>query len=332
MKKLQQISHGEPSEVVKLLEVSAPKPLDDEILIKMEAAAVHLADIKRFRGEHGFEATKLPATPGYEGIGRIVDKGNKVTSFAIGDRVFPWWGAGTFSEKICVKAADSLPAPEGDATQLALMLVNGMTSVCLLEDFAKLKKNDWIIQNGANSSCGRYLIVLAKERGIKTCNIVRRKDLFNELYELGADVCLLDKEKADDLSEEVKLKTKDAEINLGFDLVSGTGTERIARCLNYGGKVVNYGYISGKPCSLPFNDLFFNNITLTGMSTGRGLAKRKIEDIRKIYEMLARKISEGKLRAAIAGTYTLDQFTEAFQHAEKTGEERKGKIILILNK
>ena len=54
--------------------------------------------------------------------------------------------------------------------------------------------------------------------------------------------------------------------------------------------------------------------------------------IRKIYEMLARKISEGKLRAAIAGTYTLDQFTEAFQHAEKTGEERKGKIILILNK
>ena len=55
-------------------------------------------------------------------------------------------GAGTFAEKVCVKANKAIQAPEGDAQQLALMMVNGMTSVCLLEDFAELKEGDWILQ------------------------------------------------------------------------------------------------------------------------------------------------------------------------------------------
>ena len=180
MRVLQQIGHGDPAEVVQLIDLPDPEPAADEIVIAMEASGVHLADIKRFTGEHGFEQYVLPSQPGYEGVGRVTATGAEVTNFRVGDRAFPWWGAGTFAEKVCVKAETALPAPNGDAKQLALMLVNGMTSICLLEDFADLQEGDWILQNGANSSCGRYLIVLAKERGIKTCNVVRRDSLFDE--------------------------------------------------------------------------------------------------------------------------------------------------------
>lgn len=173
--------------------------------------------------------------------------------------------------------------------------------------------------------------MLAKERGIKTCNVVRRESLFDELYALGADACVVDTGSADDLAAAVKTATDGAELQLGLDLVSGDATTRIARCLAYGGKVVNYGFISGEPCQLPFQDLFFNNITLTGMSTGRGLAKRDMTEIKRIYEMLAGKLSTGELKAAIAGAYTLDQYADAFAHAVKTGDDRKGKIILRPN-
>ncbi|MFL2769768.1 MAG: zinc-dependent alcohol dehydrogenase family protein [Rhodospirillaceae bacterium] len=331
MKALQQISHGDPAEVVKLVELTDPEPAADEIVIAMEAAGVHLADIKRFTGEHGFASDDLPSQPGYEGVGRVVAIGSKVTKFNVGDRAFPWWGSGTFAEKVCVKAETAIAAPDGDAEQLALMMVNGMTSVCLLEDFVELNEGDWVLQNGANSSCGRYLIVLAKERGIKTCNIVRRKSLFDELYDLGANACLIDPDNADDLASAVKESTAGAGIKLGLDLVAGEATGRIARSLAYGGKVVNYGFISGKQCTIPFHDLFFNNITLTGMSTGRGLAKRSTEEIRQVYDMLARKIGSGELKAAIAGAYPLSRYADAFTHATRTGDDRKGKVILLPN-
>lgn len=331
MKALQHIAHGDPGEVVKLIDLPDPEPAADEVIIDMEASALHLADIKLFRGDEGFKHDDLPKQPGYEGVGHISAVGSEVTSFKVGDRVFPWWGAGTFAQKVCTKAETTIQAPEGDANQLALMMVNGMTSVCLLEDFADLKEGDWILQNGANSSCGRYLIVLAKERGIKTCNVVRRESLFDELYALGADTCVVDTDSADDLATAVKAATNGADLHLGLDLVSGDATTRIARCLEYGGKVVNYGFISGEPCKLPFQDLFFKNITLTGMSTGRGLAKRDMSEIKAIYDMLANKIGSGELKAAIAGVYRLDQYAEAFAHAVRTGDDRKGKIILRPN-
>lgn len=331
MRVLQQVDHGDPAEVVKLVEAPNPEPAPDEIVIAIEASGVHLADIKRFTGESGFTTYDLPSQPGYEGVGRVTAVGSDVTTFKVGDRAFPWWGAGTFAEKVCVKAETALPAPEGDAEQLALMMVNGMTSVCLLEDFADLKEGDWILQNGANSSCGRYLIVLAKERGIKTCNIVRRESLIDELNDIGADACVVDPGDADELATLVKQETGGAEIMLGFDLVAGDATTRVARCLAKGGKVVNYGFISGEPCVLPFHDLFFNNITLTGMSTGRGLAKRSHDEIRRVYDMLATKIGSGELKAAIAGAYPLDRYADAFAHAVRTGDDRKGKVILLPN-
>ncbi len=331
IKSLRQFGHGDPSKVVEIIDLEEQEPKDDEIIIKMEAAAIHLADIKRFRGDYGFEAKELPLTPGYEGVGRVSSIGSCVTGYKIGDRVFPWWGNGTFSEKIAAKAELCIPAPEGDACQLSLMLVNGMTAICLLEDFYDLKEGDWILQNGANSNCGRYLIVLANERGIKTCNIVRRESLFDELFDLGADKCIVDDNNSDALAKKISDLTDGSKINIGFDMVAGKATERVARCLAYGGKVVNYGFISKESCSLPFHDLFFKNITLTGMSTGRGLAKRDMSTIRHTYSLLAKKISDGLLTAKIARTYNLENFVEAFAHAEETGENRKGKIIFTMN-
>lgn len=331
MRALQQVAFGDPAEVVKLITLPDPEPKDGEIVIRMEAAAVHLADVKNFKGDPGFRGRPLPTIPGYEGIGRITKLGGGVTQFKVGDRVFPWWGAGTFAELVCTPVAKVMPAPDGDAVQLSLMLVNGLSAVVLLEDFVPLKSGEWLLQNGANSSCGRYLIVLAKEKGVKTCNIVRRADVAEDLKALGADAVVLDCDDADELASRVKAATGGAQLKIALDLVAGPATGRMARCVAQGGMVVNYGFISGKPCEIHFNELFQKDVRLVGMSTGRGIAKRSMDELRTIYAGLAAKIASGQMRAAIAGTYTLDRATEAFAHALRTGNERDGKIILLPN-
>ena len=331
MRALQQVDFGDPAEVVKLVTLPDPTPGLDEVVIRMEAAGVHIADLKNFTGERQAGAKVLPRIPGYEGVGRIAARGANVTQFNIGDRVFPWWSAGTFAELVCLPADKVMPAPEGDAAQLSLMLVNGMTAVILLEDFATLKPGDWLLQNGANSNCGRYIITLAKERGLKTCNIVRRADVADELKAAGADAVVIDSDNAQILADRVSAATGKADIKLGLDMVAGAAAGRIARCLASGGIVVNYGVMSGEPSQIPFHELFGKEIMFTGMSTGRGMAKRNMPELRRIYAKLAAMIAGGQLRAAIAGTYTLDRATDAFRHAAQTGAARDGKIVLLPN-
>jgi NADPH:quinone reductase-like Zn-dependent oxidoreductase len=331
MKALQQIAHGDPAEVVKLVDLPDPTPGAGEVIIRMEAAALHLADIKNFTGERDFQAKNLPRIPGYEGIGRIAAAGSGVTQFKIGDRVFPWWGAGTFAELVRAPADKVLPAPEGDARQLALMLVNGFTAISLLDDFVPLRRGDWLAQNGANSNCGRYIVVLARERGIRTCNIVRRAEVVDELTALGGDAVILVSEDPAVLAARVKAATGGAELKLAFDMVAGPATGRMVRCVSSGGVVVNYGFISGQPCEVHFTEVWQKNARVVGMSAGRGLAKRGMDEMRRLYAHLATMIAAGQLRAAIAGAYPLERAADAFRHALRTGVERDGKIILLPN-
>ncbi len=331
MRALHHIGYGDPAQVVKLVTLPDPVPGPGEIVVRMEAAAIHIADIKNFTGAREGGEKSLPRIPGYEGIGRITAVGPNVSQFKVGDRVFPWWGAGTFAEHVCTTAEKALPAPEGDAVQLSLMLVNGMTAVILLEDFRPLKAGDWLVQNGANSNCGRYLIVLAKERGIRTCNIVRRPEVVDELKALGADAVIFDSDDPIEFAKRVRLATHDAPVTLGLDMIAGAASGRMARCVSDGGIVVNYGFMSGQPSQIPFHEMFQKDITFVGMSAGRGMAKRNMAQLRDTYAKLAAMIAKGQLHAAIAGTYTLDHAADAFGHAAKTGAERDGKVILLPN-
>src|SRR5215831_10520535 len=79
-----------------------------------------------------------------------------------------------------------------DIQQGAMLRINPATALLLLTDVVPLKPGDWIIQNVANSAVGRLVIRLARPRGVKTVNVVRRESLFGELKALGGDVCVVD--------------------------------------------------------------------------------------------------------------------------------------------
>ena len=92
-----------------------------------------------------------------------------------------------------VKGDDVIPVPAGlDDLQAAMLRINPPTARLLLSDLVALRPGDWIIQNVANSAVGRFVIRLARARGVRTVNVVRRESLFAELTALGADVCVVD--------------------------------------------------------------------------------------------------------------------------------------------
>jgi trans-2-enoyl-CoA reductase len=323
---LLQSAYGNPADVLELVDAPPHTPADDEIVLRMEAAAVHLADVYTILGRPGFERP-LPRTPGYEGVGRVVRIGERVREFKEGDRVFAGIAAGTYAEEVKIPAGRAIPAPDGDALQLALLTINPPTALLMLEDYVELDPGDWVLQNAANSSVGRYLIVLARRRGLRTVNVVRRPSLVEELRALGADAVVLD---AEDLPERVAAATDNAAIRLGIDAVAGDATGRIAACLAEHGVVVNYGSVTREPCHMPFDVMFWKDVTLRGFSTTRQLAARSAGARVDLYRDLASLVADGTLRAKIAASYPLSRCIDAFEHALRTGEERDGKVVITM--
>ncbi|MCC6172145.1 MAG: zinc-dependent alcohol dehydrogenase family protein [Gammaproteobacteria bacterium] len=330
MKAVIQSAHGDPAAVLRVLDLPAEQPAADEVVVRMEAAAMHIADLRTITGDDDAFRFPVPRTPGFEGIGRVVRVGSAVTEYRVGERVFPALASGTFREEVRCKAALCLPAPaSGDAIQLSLLTVNGPTAEVLLEDFADLQRGDWLIQNAANSSCGRYLTRLARLKGVRTVNVVRRAEMIEELRELGGDVVLLD---GPDLAPRVAAAVGGAPVKLGIDAVAGAATQRIAECLAPGSTVASYGSMSGQRCELDFYLMFRNDIRLRGVAFVRQFqARRTPQQVREMYARLAGLMARGELVAKIAGVYALDQVVEACVRAARTGAERDGKVILKIS-
>jgi len=317
--------HGAPREVLRVVEQDPGDPAEGEVVVRMEAAAMHIADLRTIEGAATFRRP-LPRTPGFEGIGRV-ERAGRDAGFAPGDRVFPPLGSGTFRERLRCRGADCLPAPEGDAAQLALLTVNGPTAAVLLEDFAALQPGDWLVQNAANASCGRYLIRLARLAGVRTVNIVRRPEMVDELLALGGDAVLVD---GPDLAARVRAATGGVAPRLGVDAVAGAATQRIAECLAPESPLVCYGAMGGAPCEIDFYLMFREGIVLHGLSFVRQLQRRRPDEVRALYARLAGLMADGTLAARIAAVYPLDRIVEACEHAARSGAERDGKVIISL--
>ena len=323
MKIVRYAEYGAPEAVVEVVDVASPEPGPGEVVITLEAAPVHLADIKNITGQPWFRAP-LPATPGYEGVGRIKSVGTGLCSYKPGDRVFLPIDLGTWKQEFVAPASEIWSAPEGVAAeQLALISINLQTAYLMLKE-AGLKPGDWVIQNAANSNVGYYVIRLARSMGLKTINVARREDVLQSLLDAGGDHSLLDGE---DLSERVAAITDT--VRLGIDAVAGPATLRLAKCLDYGGRIVNYGFLTGDICELSSQQMMFKQLTMTGFFTKASIAAMSVQEIGEMRDHLSAFVLEDLPEAPIAGVYGFDQVHEALAHAVRTGDARRGKIVIV---
>ena len=323
MRKAQYDVHGDPAEVLTIVEVEPLEAAPGEAIIAVEAAPIHLADLYCMQGKENFRMS-LPATPGFEGVGRISKLGPETKGFQIGDRVWLPMGCPSWRDEVAIETAQLVPAPEGDPAQVCLLPINAPTSYLILKDFG-VAPGEWLIQNAANSNCGRYLIQMARSMGVKTVNIVRRPELVDELLGLGGDVVLLD---GHDLASRVASATDDAAIRLAVDAVNGMATQRLAECLAEEGTILAYGMLTGEPCMVKSDLMWFKKLNLRGFYTIYQFERRTPEQVRGIYRDLANMFEDGILSAKIAATYSLQNVTEAVAHAGRRGAEREGKVIL----
>lgn len=185
----------------------------------------------------------------------------------VGQLVLLPLGCGTWSTHVVTEAAQLTPLPgEADPLQLSMMTINPPTAALLLSEFVTLGPGEWVIQNAANSAVGLYLVQLARRRGHRSVNVVRREDAATAVREADGDAVLIDGE---DLAKRVTEATGGAAIRLGIDAVARAASGRLAGCLDEGATLVSYGRMSGEATVIPSEAFIFRDLTLCGFWLAR---------------------------------------------------------------
>ncbi|HEY0777887.1 MAG TPA: zinc-dependent alcohol dehydrogenase family protein [Gemmatirosa sp.] len=320
---------GDPAEVLEVVdapELTPPGP--DEVAVDFVASPINPSDLLTVRGEYGVRP-ELPATPGYEGVGRVTATGEGVAHLKTGDLVLLAGARGTWRSRLTLKAARLFALPQADPLQLSMLIANPPTALLMLEQFVPLEHGQWVIQNAANSGVGIALVAIARVRGLHTVNVVRRESAAEALTAAGGDVVLVD---GPDLAKRVRaaLAAADAQpdaLRLAIDAVGGHATGRLARCVAEGGTVVSYGGLSGEPCVIEARDTIFRDITLKGFWLSRWFTSATPAELSRVFGTVAGLVAGGTIRVPIEATYPLAHVRDAAAHAAREG--RDGKVLLV---
>lgn len=290
-----------------LTETTFSAPKNDEILVRIRAAALNFADLLMIEGKYQ-ETPPFPFTPGLEGAGEVIEAGTD-TDFRPGDRV-AIYQQGTIAEAGLFKAANCCPIPDSmsfdDAA--AFQIAYG-TSHLALTARAGLKSGETLVVLGAAGGVGLTAVEIGAALGARVIAVARGADKLAATLEAGAGAG-----EAIDSDDCPDLKARLRELG-GADVVYdpvGTSLGLAAfGALRQGGRFLLIGFAGGKPPELPLNHALVKNIAIHGFYWG---AYRTLDPelMRDSMTQLFQMVSDGRLKPRATTAYPLAELEKAY--------------------
>jgi NADPH:quinone reductase-like Zn-dependent oxidoreductase len=284
------------------------------VLVRVKAAGVNPVDWKtRVYGGNPRAVGEPPFILGWDVAGVVEETADKVTRFAIGDRVFgmPWFPrlARAYAEFVTAPARQLARTPDGLTDEQAAGLpLAGLTAWQSLVDLAGVGEGDRVLVHAAAGGVGHLAVQIAKARGAHVIGTARAAN-HDYLRELGVD------EPIDYTTTPFEQVVSDVDI-----VLDGIGGDdyglRSLQALREGGLLI----------VLP------GNVTKPVAEAAREQSKRasgmQVEPDYCALESLATLVDEGRLRVEVDETFPLEKAGEAHQRLQDG--RTKGKVVLTV--
>lgn len=328
MKAIQISRFGGP-EVLDYVEQPMPKPAPGQILLRVHAIGVNLADAL-MRANRYAVTPPLPAVPGGEAAGIVEAVGEGVSADFIGRRVVAALfatpsGLGAYADYVVIDAGLAIAVPDALSFENAVaILVQGLTALYLTRQASP--KDKTVLITAAAGGVGGMLVQLCKAAGARTviagASTAEKLDLARSL---GADIGINYLEQ--DWAEALRRATGGSGPDLIYESVGGTITATALQLLAPLGEIVIYGALNIQAFQLGVPELLgliFKNQSVTGFAfapllTPEGMASA-------VAELFALVVA-GKLKVTIGERYPLARAAEAHQAME--ARRSHGKLILL---
>ena len=196
MKAIVQERYGSPQDVLRLEDIETPQVKDDEVLVRVRAAAVNPADWHLIRGEPyiarlqwGLRTPKNPV-PGGDLAGEVEAVGPSVTMFQPGDEVFGnsfMRGFGALAEWASVSGDLLAPMPGNlSFEQAAAVPLAAVTALQGLRDHGRIERGHRVLIIGASGGVGTFAVQIAKHFGAEVTGVCSTGNV-ELVRSLGAD-------------------------------------------------------------------------------------------------------------------------------------------------
>ena len=324
MKAVVYTEYGSP-DVLQIRDIRKPVPNDDEILVKVHAAAVNPLDWHFIRGTPfigrlGLMGLRKPKVPrlGVDYAGTVEAVGKNVRLFKPGDEVFGG-KTGAFAEYLCTRADRAVTVKPANVTfqQAASVPIAGVTALQGLRDKGHVQPGQKVLINGASGGVGTFAVQLAKLFGGEVTGVCSTRNL-ELVRSLGA-------ERVIDYTKEDFTKGKER-YDVILDNVGNQPLSGFRRALNSKGILVmiggggpNDGGLIG-PMGRPVKALLMSPFTSQKM--GMFMAELTKGDLTALGDLM----QTGKVTPVIDRIYPLREIPDAIRYLEE-GHAR-GKVVI----
>jgi putative PIG3 family NAD(P)H quinone oxidoreductase len=318
-------AHGGP-EVLTFEDVASPICGEQDIVVTVAATALNRADLLQRMGFYPNPFPSGPEIPGLEFAGIVASIGDKVTAWAVGDRVMGITSGGAYAEQLVIHERQAMAVPSG----MALHDAAGIPEVFITAWDAL------VVQGGLTS--GRWAMVHAGASGVGTAAIQICKAIGARIVvtcsggkvaacrALGADVVV--DYGTQDFVAEVATATGGNGVDVILDVIGGDYVERNVASLAVKGHIIQVGVMAGKP--VPFNVglLLGKRASITGTVLRARPLEEKIAISQRFADEMLPLFDSGTLKPVIDSTYAFADIAKAQEYMASNANV--GKIVITV--
>ena len=311
--------------------VPTPEIKDDEVLVKISAAALNRADLMQREGDY----PPPPGAPEWMGLeisGVITEIGSiakEKSAFKVGDKVCALLGGGGYAEYAAVKYDMLMPVPKNCSMVEAAAIPEAFATAYLnLFIEGKIKEGDTLLMHAGASGLASVVIPMAKAFGVRVITSVLSEKIAKSIEHLNADVVIdSSKEKtADVLKREL---ANGHGVDVAIDCLGGEHMGECLPYLNHGARWIMIAALAGQKTEIDLKNIYVRNVRIIGSTLRSRTPEVKAQILAELVKNVFPKIEKGLIRPTIYKTLPIEKAEEA--NAILQRGENVGKVVLTLD-
>ena len=311
--------------------VPDPEIKPDEVLVKIEAAALNRADLMQREGDYPPPAG-CPEWMGLEVAGEIVAVGKEAeenASWKKGDRVCALLGGGGYAEYVAVRYDMLMPVPENCSIVEAAAIPEAFATAYLnLFIEGGVKAGNTLLMNAGASGLASVIIPMAKAFGVRVITTVLTDEIKESIAHLKADRVVVT------TKEEISLVLKE-ELENGHSVdvaIDCLGGEIMGKCIHYlthGARWIMIAALAGQKTEIDLKNIYVRNVRIIGSTLRSRAPAVKAEILRGIVRDVYPKIEQDLVKPTIHAVLPIEKAEEAHDILYKG--KNVGKVVLTVS-
>jgi putative PIG3 family NAD(P)H quinone oxidoreductase len=302
-----------------------PDPDTGEIVVDVASSGINRADLLQRAGLYP-PPPGAPEWPGLEISGTVRALGPGVSSRRVGERVVALLDGGGWADRAVVRAAQTLPVPDGvDLVDAAALPEAVCTAWTNLVDAGRLTAGETLLVHGGSGGVGSIAVQLGVALGARVVTTAGGPERVDRCRALGADVVV--DHRRDDVVDAVRAATDGRGADVVLDVLGGGALRDNVRVLATGGRLVVIGLQQGRRGELDLAALMAKRATVTGTTLRSRSPQEKAAIVAAVGEHVWPMVADGRVRPVVHDRLPLGDAERALAMLESG--EVFGKLLLV---